>query len=446
MANLSPTKAKTQADDVQILKNHGSLRQWLLFLATMLLSLLGTLASPVHAQPAYSLQPPSARPTGVSAVYTGPEHVSAQATIVPGPEVTPPGFNGAGSAVANPMDNAKPLEGGEIIARVDGQIVLAGDVMWQVNKIIDANRDKIPPAERDRARQMLLRQQTMGLIDTKLLYADFRRKVPAENIPTVEENLATPFEEVEMPRLVKMFELEDQRELDAELQKLGTSLAEMQRQFNERTIAGEWLRQLAPKPEEVTYDDLVAYYKQNVQAGEYDYPAQAKWEELMVRFDRFDGDRSAAWRAIAEMGNQVWKRVAANPGLRGAVFAELAKKKSHGFTANQGGGHDWTTKGALRNKELDEALFSLELGQLSNIIEFDQAFYIVRVLERKEAGRTPFTEAQADIRKKLESKRRSGIREEVLIDLRKKSRVWTIFDGHLSGPRLSELLNQPKKR
>ena len=432
---------------MQIFDHHATLGEWLLLRAAVLLAFCGTLASPTQAQQAYGFpQTPTARPTGVSPVYSPPPHVLSRATIAPPPTSPPPGVTGTESGAPTSVDKAQPLEGGEIVARVDGQIVLAGDVMWQVNKMLEANRDRIPPTEIENVQKMLLRQQTMGLIDTKLLYADFRRKVPAENIPKVEENLVKPFEESEIPRLVKVFEVESQVELAAELQELGTSMQDMQRQFNERTIAGEWLRQLAPKPEEVTYDDLVAYYKEQVEAGEYDYPAQAKWEELMVRINRFGGDREAAWRAIAEMGNQVWKRVAANPNLRGAVFTQLAKEKSHGYTAKQGGSHDWTTKGALRNQKINEALFSLEVGQLSNIIEFDQAFYIIRVLERKEAGRTPFTEAQAKIRRQLENERKQGLIEEELVRLRKESRVWTIFDGDLSGPRLAELLDRPKRK
>ena len=432
---------------MQIFEQHRSLRQWHLHVVAMLLGVFGTATSLGQAQQPHNSQPPlpSARPTGVTAVHGPPQQVSSPATIVPSPTAPTPGTSSRESSAQESVENARPLEGGEIVARIDGQIILAGDVMWQVNKLLQANRDRIPPSEVDNVRQMLLRQQTMGLIDTKLLYADFRRKVPAENIPNVEENLAKPFEEMEIPRLLKVFEVETRRELAAELQSVGTSLREMRRQFNERTIAGEWLRQMAPKPEDVTYDDLVNYYKQHVQQGKYDYPAQAKWEELVVRINRFDGDRSAAWRAICKMGNQVWQRVAANPGLRGAVFTELAKQKSHGLTAKEGGRHDWTTKGALRNQQIDEALFGLKVGQLSNIIEFDGAFYIVRVLDRKEAGRTPFTEAQAEIRKILERERRQGLVEQELVKLRQKSRVWTLFDGDLSGPRLSELLDRPKK-
>ena len=170
----------------------GSLKVWLPAGKAALVGVCVVLASAAQAQPPFSSQPPpppSARPTGVTAVPTPAQQVTAPASIVPGPPTSP------ASQPPSPQQsvkNAQPLEGGEIVARVDGQIILAGDVMWQVNKILDDNRNRIPPAERENVRQQILRQRTMGLIDTKLLYADFRRTVPAENIPTVEENLAQP--------------------------------------------------------------------------------------------------------------------------------------------------------------------------------------------------------------------------------------------------------------
>jgi len=330
------------------------------------------------------------------------------------------------------------------VARVDGQIILASDVLWQVNQILEANRDRIPPQELDKARRVLLRQQVMGLIDTKLLYADFRRTVPEENIPQIEKNLVQPFEEHEVPRLIKMLQVKDRRELVDLLERHGSSLKDAQRQFGERTIAGEWLRQKATKPKPVTHEDMLAYYKEHQQ--EYEFPAQVKWEELMVRFDRFHGDRAAAWRAIAEMGNEVWQRAAKNPELRGAVCADIAKQKSHGFTAKDGGAHDWTTRGALRSEAINKALFSLKIGQLSNIIESERGFHIVRVLERKDAGRTPFTEAQAEIRKQIKQQRQKALVEAELLKLRKQSRVWTVFDGELNGTQVAELLGKKRRR
>lgn len=331
---------------------------------------------------------------------------------------------------------AKPLEGGEILARIDGEIVLASDVLWQVNLMLDANRDRIPPDQVEDAKRALLRQQVMGLIDTKVLYADFRRKVPTENLPKIEENLAEPFEQSEVTRLCEVLKMKDRQALDDFLRSHGTSLADEKRKFCERTIAGEWLRQMAPKPKQVTHEDLLAYYQEH--EAEFDFPAQAKWEELSVQTARLNGDRTAAWQAIAEMGNDVWQLVTQNPNLRGPVFVDIAKAKSHGITAPSGGVHDWTTRGALRSTKIDEALFSLEVGQMSDVIETETGFHIIRVLERKEAGRTPFTDAQANIRKALEAQGKKELVNVELDKLRDKSRIWTVFDGEFRGSEIKQ--------
>jgi hypothetical protein len=333
-------------------------------------------------------------------------------------------------------ETAKPLEGGEILARIDGQTVLASDVLWQVNLILEANKDRIPAEDVEDAKRALLRQQVMGLLDTKVLFADFRRKVPAENMPKIEENLQAPFEESEIPRLCEILKMADREALEEFLRSHGTSINDEKRKFIERTIAGEWLRQMAPKQKPITHEDLLAYYKDH--ETKFDFPAQVKWEELSIQTAQVNGDRAAAWKAIAEMGNEVWQQVTANPNVRGPVFTDIAKAKSHGATAAEGGFHDWTTRGALRSTEINEALFTLEVGQLSDIIETPNGFHIIRVLERKEAGRTPFTEAQADIRKTLEAEGKKLLVNSELDKLRDQSRIWTVFDGEFRGSEIKQ--------
>ncbi len=391
--------------------------------------------------------PPAApNPSAVRGVQDLGTVTTSPATIAPAPVTPTIPKRYTGVSTTGGTENAKPLKSGEIIARIDGQIVLASDLLWQVNKILDANADRIPPGQRDTIANQIMKQQLLSMIDTKLLYADFRRTVPPENIPSVEENLQKPFEEHEVPRLMELFEVESPKQLSKELAKIDTSLSDMQRQFNERTIASEWLRQKTPKPKEVTYDQLVEYYQKHVKQGDYDNEAKAKWEELMVRFDKFGGDRNAAYRAMAEIGNEVWGHVVANPDLRGPAFAEIAVKKSHGFTAAKGGQHDWTTKGALRSKQIDEALFTLEVGQMSNIIESEQGFHVIRVLKRKEAGRTPFTKAQADIRKKLEAEEQQKLVRAEVENMRKDCTIWTVYDGELSGPEVAEMMKKPRRK
>lgn len=350
------------------------------------------------------------------------------------------------SASVIPTD-AKPIEGSEIVARVDDQVVLASDVMWQVNQMIAMSvaqsGQQVPPEELPKVQQMLLRRMVTQLIDTKLLYADFRRTVPPENLAMVDKSIAGPFEETEVPKLIGMFKVKDRTELEAALKQSGGSLKSVQVQFTEKTVAGEWLRQRMPRPKTITHEEMLAYYQDHLK--EYEFPSQARWEEICVRFDR-GGGRDAAWQALAEMGNEVWGKVVANPTLRGPVFTDVAKAKSHGFTAADGGVHDWTTLGALKCEALNEALATLELGQLSPGLESEQGFHIIRVLERKEAGRTPFTEAQTKIRATLEAEQKSTLLAAELAEVRKKARVWTIWDGELNGDRLVQVLTGKQLR
>ena len=394
-------------------------------------------------------QPPTVRglydPTQPAVTPAGPAGFeSAPAATFVAPTGRADMNTGSDSITPTISAEAKPIEGSQIVARVDGQVILASDVLWQVNQIIAVNRDKIPPDQIEVARQALLRQQVMGSIDRKLLFADFRRTVPAENMPKIEETISEPFEATEVPRLIKLLKVNDRVELDARLKESGTSVKDVQRQFTEQTIAGEWMRQRTPKPKPISHEAMLAYYNDHLK--EYENPAQARWEEIMVRFDRCGGDRDAAWKALAEMGNEVWQAASANPTLRGPVFGGVAKAKSHGFTAADGGVHDWTKLGDLKCEAMNEALATLAPGQLSDGIESEQGFHIVRVLERKEAGRTPFTEAQAKIRETLEQEQKQALVAAEIAKLRKTARVWTVFDGEINGARLSELLEDKQRR
>jgi hypothetical protein len=420
------------------------------FVAIQLVRPLPCGAQGINEAPPMGAPNPSA--SGVRGLYdprampSGPAGIDAAPSATFGSPQTPYDLvadpsQAAPVQAASPADVAPlPIEGAEIIARVDGQVILASDVLWQVRQLIKMARQPIPPEHMAEAEQMLTRQLVMGLIDTKLLYADFKRTVPAENMPKVEESLAKPFEEVEIPRLMGMLKLESRNDLEGALAKSGTSLRDVQRQFNEKTIAGEWLRQRIPKPQPITYEELLAYYQDHLK--EYEFPAQARWEELVVRFDRCNGDRAEAWRQICAMGNEVWQIAVANPALRGPVFTKVAKERSQGVTASEGGLHEWTNLGDLRCEAINDALTNLAIGQMSDGIESEQGFHIVRVLERKQAGRTPFTEAQVAIRKSLEDEQKSIALEGELIKLRATARAWTLFDGEMNGAQLNEALQQ----
>jgi hypothetical protein len=154
----------------------------------------------------------------------------------------------------------------------------------------------------------------------------------------------------------------------------------------------------------------------------------------MVRKSRF-AHPSQAYAEIAHLGNEVFQRGMAS-GVRGPAFIEVAKAKSDGVKAKDGGQHDWTTKGALVAVAIDQALFSLEIGQMSPILESEDGFHIVRVLERQDAGREAFKDVQPKIRDKLKEQRFDAGIEQYLKKLRRDARIWTAFTGNTTADAL----------
>jgi hypothetical protein len=352
----------------------------------------------------------------IAAAFSGP--LCAQNPAGPSIEVAPVAPN-----------EPATIDGCQVLARINGQVVLSCEVLWQVNRILESNQDRIPPDRFAEIRDDLMKRQLATNLDAKLLYAEFRRNIPPENLPRIEENLVTPFEEREIPRLTELLGLESRRELEQELARLGSSLDDVRRAFNEKVIASEWVRTKVKINEEVAPDELLDYYQKNGAA--FDFPTQARWEELMIRKDRFPSPREA-YAEMARVGNQAWQAAQAQPNPSAPVLAELAKASSDGLNAKQGGRYDWTTQGALKSQIVDETLFSLEVGRLSPILESDAGFHIVRVIERKQAGRKPFTEVQNDIREKLKDERFRSAVEEYITQLRQDARIWTVYTGPVS--------------
>ena len=118
----------------------------------------------------------------------------------------------------------------------------------------------------------------------------------------------------------------------------------------------------------------------------------------------------------------------------------MAKVKSDGVTAKSGGQYDWTNKGSLKTQIIDDTLFAIPVGAMSQILESDSGFHIVRVLERKDAGRKPFTDVQVEIRDKLKDERLHAAQDKYLEQLRSRGE----HRNHLHGQNLGRRAGGPR--
>jgi parvulin-like peptidyl-prolyl isomerase len=310
-----------------------------------------------------------------------------------------------------------PLETARVVARVGPEVVLESDLLTP--KALEWLASVSPGLKPEQVRQLRLQicRQVIGPhVETLLVYVDALREIPEDKLPEIRQNVDKAFDTQMLPQLMREANAANSAEFAQQLRAKGQSLERMRKMFFERGLAQEWLRKNASFSDDVPHADMIAWYQAHL--TDYDYPARARFEALTVKTG-LKRQRRQAWDMLAEMGNEV---------LAGRPFADVAKSRSEGPTAAAGGVFDWTTKGSLASKLLDEAIFSLPVDQLSSIIEDEQALHIVRVVERREAGRTPFIEAQVAIRDRLVAERREKAQDEYLAKLRARTPVWTVFE------------------
>ena len=106
----------------------------------------------------------------------------------------------------------------------------------------------------------------------------------------------------------------------------------------------------------------------------------------------------------------------------GEDFAKLANEFSDDARITKGGDRGWIEdKETSLAKELKAAVFSLQAGQVSEVIELGGTAFVIKVEERKPAQIKPITEVRVAIEKQLRDQERDRLQTAWLKRLRKKA-------------------------
>jgi hypothetical protein len=333
------------------------------------------------------------------------------------------------------------FEAGELIAVVGPDHILAGEMFPIVDSILLEYQDKVPKAQLAKMRREYIRPALKAYIPTKVMYLEFFKHMGGKNMTIVQQDDAKRnamakgrkiFYEQRIPQMLESNKVDDLLGLEAKLKEKGFSVAVMEKQFIENVMAQQVIAMQVPEQPKILLAELQSEYEGAPE--DWERPARAKWRQLTVLFSKH-ANRAEAEQKIVDMGNSIF--------LGGASFESVAKQSSEGFTADKGGVHDWTIKGSLKSEKLDQAIFSIGLRGLSSIIEDEAGFHIIEVLEREEAHKVSFEDAQKDLKERLQKEKREKLVKEIQDKAMEEMPIWTKWPEDIPNSKpLSEITRE----
>jgi len=272
----------------------------------------------------------------------------------------------------------------EIAVTVNGRIVTESQVEEEIERVAPLLQPEYLEKHRDRVRKQALER----VIILKLLEEEIEK---AKIVATEEE----VNEKVREMAAQQNLSLEEFREM---LKAGGMNFDEWKQQMKievgiqfQKLIEGKMGDQL-----NVTEADANNFYSANIER--FRETEQVKASHILVRPDPNADPNEAKAKALAK-ARDLLKQI-----KEGVDFAELAKATGGYPSAPRGGDLGFRPRGYW-DPRFEKVAFELKIGQISDIVETQFGYHIIKVTDRKEAGIKQFEQAKGDIIKMLKQQK-----------------------------------------
>jgi parvulin-like peptidyl-prolyl isomerase len=202
-----------------------------------------------------------------------------------------------------------------------------------------------------------------------------------------------------------------EKKLQAELAAKGTTIEAVLERQRKQIIVSSYTRAKFTDAVVITRSMLWEYYQRNIDQFSSDRKIQVRMIAAPVRaFLPENPTRQDLPEARAKAGKHI--RTAAEALAAGKDFAQVARELSKGPRASMGGLWPMLEAGSIRQEKVEQVAFSLESGQVSDVIETDEGFYIVSPVEIQPGKVVSFLDAQKKIAETLRQEEVSRLRQE----------------------------------
>jgi len=300
----------------------------------------------------------------------------------------------------------------EIIARVNNDIVTLSDfqkaqatLRQEVSQDCQAcTPDKMDAEYKDRSKNLL-----RDLIDQDLLV----QRAKDEGV-SVETDLIKRLDDVRKEN--NLTSLDD---LEKAVESQGLSWDDYKAQIRNSLLTQEVIRRDVGSRINISDSDAHAYY--DAHKDEFVKPEEVVLAEIFLSTE---GKTPQEMGVIEMKADELHQRL-----VNGDDFNEIAKRYSEGSTAKDGGELGTFQRGQL-SKQIEDAVFKLDKGRFTDVIQTKTGFEVLKVEAHYIAGLQPYEKVQDDIMNRIYMQRVQPALRDYLAQLREESYV-TVKPGYV---------------
>ena len=334
-------------------------------------------------------------PLIVALVVCGCSRSSTEAAAATTPETTPQAAAQNAPAAPKPV----PAQIPDVLAHVNGEDVTKADLDRAVQALEARAGGPVPAEQRDQVVRGVLDQ----LIGYKVLVQETRARKVA--VPDADVDARIGQIRGQFPSEAEFTQMLTQRNLTLEQVKSDAR----QDMAIAKLIEDEIASKVAVKPEQVT--DFYAKNPDQFKQGE-----SVRASHILISVPK--GADAAAKAQARSKAEQVLKEVKG-----GGDFAALAKQHSADpSSAAKGGDLGFFQQGQMVGP-FNDAAFSLAPGAISDLVETDFGFHIIKVAEKKEGRTIPLEEVRPQVEQYLERLNRQEQTETFVNGLKAKGKI-----------------------
>ena len=291
-----------------------------------------------------------------------------------------------------------------VVASVGNEPILQSELVQDAGPVIQNIRRSATSQEQfERDVEKALKAALDQAIEYQILYQEGKTA-----------GIKVPDDEVEKRMGMIKKEYESAEAFQKALEESGRTVGEFRERIKRQIMAmsmGIGKRREFEKQAVVSESDMAQHYQDH--PGDFVHPPRVQVRRAFIAAEKDAKARREAKAKLEALRDEL---------ALGADFAELARARSEGPEAAEGGLVGWVKKGDLV-PELDNALEGVNVGGLSPIVETEYGFTLMKVEAREAEGTTPYEKARQEIEPILRKKLGDEHYQKWMGGLRKRSNV-----------------------